>query len=239
MSFAGTHRRLFGFAPPIVLLLKSSICCGRPARSLRGSSKKMKSRAWFWALDAEPNSGVRSRATLPRRPRASSYYRARYYDPASGRFLSEDPSGFKAGANFYIYVANDPQDSTDPTGLYKLTGFTPEQAVDFNNAVNDLKKKLEGCPSCVSDPSLRNRLLGFLNGGNNGSGINFIFSNTKLGPGNCGESDGLFGRTYIADWKTTLGCQCLPKTIVHELVHQTWKNVFTTHAEYDRGDWRQ
>lgn len=144
-----------------------------------------------------------------------------------GRFLSEDPSGFKAGANFYIYVANDPQDSTDPTGLYKLTGFTPEQTVDFNNAVNDLKKKLEGCPSCVSDPSLRNRLLGFLNGGNNGSGINFIFSKTKLGPGYCAQSDGVFGRTHIADWKTTPGCQCLPKTIVHELVHQTWKNVFT------------
>ena len=154
-------------------------------------------------------------------------YRARYYDPGMGRFLSEDPSGFKAGANFYIYVANDPQDSTDPTGLYKLTGFTPEQTVDFNNAVNDLKKKLEGCPSCVSDPSLRNRLLGFLNGGNNGSGINFIFSKTKLGPGYCAQSDGVFGRTHIADWKTTPGCQCLPKTIVHELVHQTWKNVFT------------
>jgi len=36
-----------------------------------------------------------------------SYYRARYYDPSIGRFLSEDPTGFNAGNNFYAYVEND------------------------------------------------------------------------------------------------------------------------------------
>ena len=29
------------------------------------------------------------------------YYRARYYDPRLGRFLSEDPIGFWGGVNFY------------------------------------------------------------------------------------------------------------------------------------------
>ena len=29
------------------------------------------------------------------------YYRARYYDPAAGRFLSEDPVEFQGGINFY------------------------------------------------------------------------------------------------------------------------------------------
>jgi len=37
------------------------------------------------------------------------FYRARYYDPATGRFLSEDPIEFAGGANFYPYVQNDPQ----------------------------------------------------------------------------------------------------------------------------------
>jgi RHS repeat-associated protein len=32
------------------------------------------------------------------------YYRARYYDPTVGRFISEDPTGFKGGLNFYPYV---------------------------------------------------------------------------------------------------------------------------------------
>ncbi|MDB9526004.1 hypothetical protein PN498_08405, partial [Oscillatoria sp. CS-180] len=45
------------------------------------------------------------------------YYRARYYDPAVGRFLSEDPMGFDAGdANLYRYVFNSPTNYTDPDG---------------------------------------------------------------------------------------------------------------------------
>src|SRR5580704_9160872 len=47
----------------------------------------------------------------------ASYYRARYYDPMSGRFTSEDPTGFKGGLNFYQYVTNDPANQTDPMGF--------------------------------------------------------------------------------------------------------------------------
>jgi len=37
------------------------------------------------------------------------YYRARYYDAAAGKFLSEDPVGFQAGdANLSRYVQNGP-----------------------------------------------------------------------------------------------------------------------------------
>jgi len=45
------------------------------------------------------------------------YYRARYYDPEIGRFLSEDPLGFEAGVNFYAYVENNPINANDPFGL--------------------------------------------------------------------------------------------------------------------------
>jgi RHS repeat-associated protein len=45
------------------------------------------------------------------------YYRARYYDPKIGRFISEDPIGFDGGVNFYAYVENNPVTRTDPFGL--------------------------------------------------------------------------------------------------------------------------
>jgi hypothetical protein len=41
------------------------------------------------------------------------------YNPTTGRWLSRDPIGFKAGdANLYRYVANRPTYHTDPSGLY-------------------------------------------------------------------------------------------------------------------------
>jgi RHS repeat-associated protein len=45
------------------------------------------------------------------------YYRARYYDPTVGRFISEDPIGFKGGIDFYAYVKNRPVSFVDPSGL--------------------------------------------------------------------------------------------------------------------------
>jgi RHS repeat-associated protein len=48
------------------------------------------------------------------------YYRARYYDPSAGRFLSEDPIGFWAGGNFYRYVGNHSTDLVDPSGLLQV-----------------------------------------------------------------------------------------------------------------------
>ncbi len=45
-------------------------------------------------------------------------FRARHYDPNTGRFLSEDPIGFAGGdANLYRYVGNNPVNYVDPSGL--------------------------------------------------------------------------------------------------------------------------
>ncbi|WP_168196763.1 RHS repeat-associated core domain-containing protein [Brevundimonas sp. M20] len=44
------------------------------------------------------------------------YYRARYYSPYLGTFLSMDPIGTKDDPNLYIYVGLDPTNATDPTG---------------------------------------------------------------------------------------------------------------------------
>jgi RHS repeat-associated protein len=47
-----------------------------------------------------------------------SYYRARYYDPQAGRFVSEDPIGFMSGdTNLYAYVQNEATSLADPLGF--------------------------------------------------------------------------------------------------------------------------
>ena len=45
------------------------------------------------------------------------FYRARYYEPQIGRFISEDPIRFSGGINFYAYVGNNPTSRIDPFGL--------------------------------------------------------------------------------------------------------------------------
>jgi len=59
-----------------------------------------------------------------------NYYRARYYDPATGGFIGQDPIGFDAGdANLYRYVGNGPTNATDPSGL-QAGGFDGGGYVD-------------------------------------------------------------------------------------------------------------
>jgi len=48
------------------------------------------------------------------------FSRARFYDPKLGRFISEDPIGFRGGdVNLFGYVQNNPVRFNDPTGLQR------------------------------------------------------------------------------------------------------------------------
>jgi len=49
------------------------------------------------------------------------YFRARYYDPSTGRWLSNDPIGISGGLNQYAFCANNPVMYVDPFGLELLT----------------------------------------------------------------------------------------------------------------------
>ena len=47
---------------------------------------------------------------------------ARYYDPATGRFLQRDPIGIRGGPNVHAYVGNIPTTQIDPTGKWFFDG---------------------------------------------------------------------------------------------------------------------
>jgi RHS repeat-associated protein len=51
-----------------------------------------------------------------------NYYRARYYSPQTGRFLSEDPLGFRFGTDLYAYAYDSPVVFTDPSGKDAISG---------------------------------------------------------------------------------------------------------------------
>ncbi len=45
------------------------------------------------------------------------YYRARYYDPATGRFTQRDPLGYVPAPGLFSYTAESPTNRRDPSGL--------------------------------------------------------------------------------------------------------------------------
>ena len=93
------------------------------------------------------------------------YYRARYYDPSAGRFMSEDPTGFKGGVNFYPYAANDPTDQTDPMGFDSDSQFCRRLREKIDNVRQNIQRRIgqldenpdnlpESCPGDKANPGL-------------------------------------------------------------------------------------
>ena len=74
------------------------------------------------------------------------FYRARFYDPSMGRFLSEDPLEFAGGRNFYTYTRNDPVSLFDPSGLTPTQGNVVAPLMPGDNA---------GVVANLDDPRLK------------------------------------------------------------------------------------
>ena len=80
------------------------------------------------ALSWDTGRAIRRRVVLQSSPQstsfAASYYRARYYDPNAGRFVSEDPLKSQIKRNRYRYVSNNPLIFNDPLGLIETCSFS-------------------------------------------------------------------------------------------------------------------
>ena len=72
-------------------------------------------------------------------PNGLYYMRARFYDPYTGRFISQDPLGFEGGdINLYVYAANNPIMYADPEGQFAFipvaAGFMAAEAIAIGTA---------------------------------------------------------------------------------------------------------
>jgi RHS repeat-associated protein len=85
------------------------------------------------------------------------YYRARYYDPTTGRFLSLDPTRKSAKLNFYCYCSSNPIRFVDPTGTQPPSPPDPPQLQtppDFIGGSPGPSPYLPGLPPGPSFPEL-------------------------------------------------------------------------------------
>ena len=71
------------------------------------------------------------------------YYRARYYDVATGRFLQKDPMGLNGGQlHVYAYVANNPMRYIDPVSLRLVwpSSVFPKDRGEIERALDYLRR---------------------------------------------------------------------------------------------------
>ena len=66
------------------------------------------------------------------------YYRARYYDPFTGRFLQTDPIGYGDGMNWYRYCGNNPLNSVDPSGSCSMGTILLAKMLSFAKILEDM-----------------------------------------------------------------------------------------------------
>ncbi|MDO8616277.1 MAG: RHS repeat-associated core domain-containing protein [Dehalococcoidia bacterium] len=83
-------------------------------------------------------------------PSGLQYLRARYYDPATGRFMTRDPlPGSLLSTqtqNRYAYVENNPVNRVDPTGL---DSEGPPTLLTANPDISEFIRRVTLCPEAA------------------------------------------------------------------------------------------
>lgn len=138
----------------------------------------------FTAREWDPESGL-------------YFYRARLYDPLTGRFLTEDPLELAQGRNFYLYVEGNPTNNTDPFGQQGLGLPKLSLGEDFELTIGEIPKPPDpdvpwpiGLPPLPGFPSTGGLIFNFCFGGvcgSTGIGIGLPdFSDITRTPVACG-----------------------------------------------------
>jgi RHS repeat-associated protein len=133
------------------------------------------------------------------------FYRARYYSPQFGRFVSEDPIGFRGGVNRYAYVGNNPIGRSDPSGDVIVVNGNPQQNQTYLAAVAYLQGD-SGMASTIED--LQNSSTVYT--------INFINDgNDRFDP----STDTVYWDPYSGCVSTSGGTQSAALGLGHEMDH--------------------
>ncbi len=105
---------------PVVSDDRGAIGRGRGLEQLQGTVTGPEYTAGLWnssGLTGHAQSFNPRRLTTPGGIDTISTFRSRQYDPATGKWLQEDPIGVTGGVNLYQYNGNDPNSFSDPFGL--------------------------------------------------------------------------------------------------------------------------
>ena len=118
--------------------------------------------------------------------------RARWYDPQSGRFVSEDPIGLNGGLNPYVYANNSPTNLTDPYGLCpEQPRTTGESAHKENEKTLECIYALEGITAYGRRGA--NWLFGIARGDGASGRFGLRGSGVRFGGSSGGEASGSGG----------------------------------------------
>jgi len=163
-----------------------------------------------------------------------TYMQARFYDPAIGRFLSNDPVGFAQGGpayfNRYAYVANDPMNAIDPNGKKIVIIGSEEYKEEVANQLAEIAKTSKGSEALYQIGLSENTWL-IVEEGYEQEADEFLEANdiqTNETGGLVGSDDGSGGGsvTNYDPYKTTggtndAGSNIRPPTVglAHELGH--------------------
>jgi len=101
------------------------------------------------------------------------YFRARWYNPETGRWLSKDPIGISGGLNpgglnQYVFCGNNPINAVDPSGLADVS-LVPSTDGRYNESVNYIESGGSGFVTVNT------------HGGSNGDGNSIMMDNGNGG----------------------------------------------------------